>query len=87
MSVVWWWDLRECDGEGGGEEVGVEDGVTKRSEFAREWVREESSSGLVGIVWFSIWFCGGECALCPPSVPSVDCRKTMSFQCAVIQCK
>lgn len=28
-----WW---ECEGEGGGEAVGVEVGVTKSSEFARE---------------------------------------------------
>ena len=32
-----------CGGEGGGEEVGVEEGVTKSSEFAREWVRGEGA--------------------------------------------
>lgn len=29
-----------CDGDGGGEEVGVDVGVTKSSEFARECDRE-----------------------------------------------
>ena len=53
-------------GEGGGESVGVDAGVAKASEFAREWDLEEGTGDFAS-------FLGLSCNLSPPSILSGDC--------------
>lgn len=79
---VCWSELCGSEGERGGDEVGVEVGVTKRSEFARECVRGVRSCSCSGaklslsVLLFSSCVCGNciSRTLCPKSVLSVDCK-------------
>ena len=76
-GTVCWGEVCRCDGDGGGEEVGVDVGVTKSSELARECVLGEdmvSCSDSGARLPFSLWFTIS-LTPCPTPPPPVDYNK------------